>query len=1011
MTTPPRKSEKPVKRVMISSTARDLPEHRDEVKEACLRQGMLPLMMEHLPANSDDAIKASLKMVDEADLYIGIFAYRYGYIPEGYKVSITEMEYNHAVKRGIPRLIFIIDDDHDIKGADVEKGSGAIKIEKLKERIRKAQVVNTFKSPAELAGLVINGLSQYRESDLTAFHYVSEIPALPEAYIAHPYVLLQTPNLLGRQDELNMLTDWVTRPGTDIYRARILSVVAIGGMGKSALTWKWFNDIAPYEMNPLAGRMWWSFYESDASFDNFVTRALAYVSSRSREDIQKLSPIEREEQLLSILNREPFLIVLDGLERIMVAYARMDAARLADDDLDQKTANGIADNFGSRESVASSFAGQYRLRKTADPRVGNFLRKLANVRASRILVSTRLYPADLQTSGGDERFGSKSFLLQGLKDNDALSMWRAFRVSGSRETLLPLFHKFDNHPLMIQALAGVVAQDRRFPGDFDRWSKAHPDFNPFKLQLVQVKSHIIEFALNGLDETSQRILYTLAAFRMPVGYATLVDIFVGNDKSFQSEEMLIIVLADLEDRGLLGWDRRANRYDLHPIVRGVTWSVLGENTKQNIYETISTHFEAISHIESFELVESIEDLIPLIELYSALIGLGRYEEAFTLYQDRLSNFMLYDLSALHKTRELLEQLFPDGLDRLPRLQSSDSQADVLNELGIAFMDQPKQAVEFARRVIEIDQKAVSLLNSSTYLRNMSIRLCKSGSLYESEVTVYHALSIDRQREGNVDEAGSLDVLGVILTFRGVKSESARALHRTVKIVINGAHRGNDVYCDLVIYCLRDKQYTHAQTFADKALVFAKQNRVEWSIIHAIRVQGMIALESGNLSIAEERFHLALVRARKVNDVREELLLLIGLSELQRRQIDLKSAREFLDDTWEAAERGPFPLDLADAFNVLAQIERDAGNHPAAIDAATAAYRHSWCDGPPYAYYWGLEAAKAHLAALGAPEPVMPPFDASKYEPMPAVEIDPHDEFYVGEQTLEDLLREIEASER
>ena len=39
----------------------------------------------------------------------------------------------------------------------------------------------------------------YREPDLTTFHYVSDIPAPPEAYIAHPYTLLQTHWLVGRQ--------------------------------------------------------------------------------------------------------------------------------------------------------------------------------------------------------------------------------------------------------------------------------------------------------------------------------------------------------------------------------------------------------------------------------------------------------------------------------------------------------------------------------------------------------------------------------------------------------------------------------------------------------------------------------------------------------------------------------------------------------------------------------------------------------------------------------------------
>ena len=61
---------------------------------------------------------------------------------------------------------------------------------------------------------------------------------------------------------------------------------------------------------------------------------------------------------------------------------------------------------------------------------------------------------------------------------------------------------------------------------------------------------------------------------------------------------------------------------------------------------------------------------------------------------------------------------------------------------------------------------------------------------------------------------------------------------------------------------------------------------------------------------------------------------------------------------------------------------------AAVKAATEAYRLAWCDGPSFAYHWGLQKAKAHLSALGAPEPNMSPFDESRYEPMPDVKIDP-----------------------
>jgi tetratricopeptide (TPR) repeat protein len=979
-----------MKRVMISSTALDLPEHRNQVRDACLRQGMFPLMMEHLPASDADAIAESLRMVNEADLYLGIFAYRYGYVPKGYDISITEMEYNRAIERGIPRLLFLMHEKHPLTAADFEIGEGAVKLEALKAKLRTERVVNTFKSPDELSAQVINSLSYYRQPNLTAFHYVSEIPAPPEAYIAHPYTLLQTHNLVGRQAELNLLTDWVARPGSAVYAARILNIVAIGGMGKSALTWKWFHDIAPHEMRPLAGRLWWSFYESDASFENFVIRALAYVSRQSREDIQQLPPPEREAQLLSLLDREPFLLVLDGLERLLVAYARMDAARLADDDLDQRTANVVAGALGLPQSAAQSFVGQYRLRKTADPRTGAFLRKLATTRLSRILVSTRLYPADLQTEIGSVRLGCEGVFLHGLSDDDALDLWRAFGISGSREALVPLFHTFENHPLLIQALAGEVAHDRRTPANFDGWRKNHPDFNPFRLPLVQVKSHVLAYALRGLDETEGKVLNTIAAFRMPAAYDTLVALLVGKRKPCHSENALIAILADLEDRGLLGWDRRANRYDLHPLVRGVTWSGVGDQARQGIYQALSTHFESLPMIDRgrWQEVNSLEDLTAAIELYNTLIGLGRYDEARTLFYERLEYAMIYRLSASRQSAELLELLFPDGLDQLPHLSTPNAQAYVLNELALSTRDQPGRAAALYRRGVDINEKEGDQKNARVGLSNLSHVLRMSGALREAEAAARKALLIARQLNDQREEAISLPLLGAALAARGRKLESAKALDRSLALAPGFYYEAYDYQAMRAMWF---GAYADAQRWANRATTYFQEERIERRRILSVRLQGEAALGLGDVSTAEERLHHALTRARTVNLVEEELPALVGLAELQRRQGDLKATREFLDDAWEPAERGPFRLFHADAYNVLVQIERDAGAHDAAIKAATAAYRLAWCDGPPFAYYRGLQAAKAHLSALGASEPSMPRFDASKYEPMPQVEIEPSEE--------------------
>src|ERR1700738_4257851 len=124
--------------VMISSTALDLPEHRKEIVNACLRQDAFPLRMEDLPANRDDAAAASMKMVKEADIYIGVFANRYGYVPRKGNpdgISVTEMEYNCAVEREIERLIFIMDKSHPITVDDVDIENAA-KLKAFKERVQ-----------------------------------------------------------------------------------------------------------------------------------------------------------------------------------------------------------------------------------------------------------------------------------------------------------------------------------------------------------------------------------------------------------------------------------------------------------------------------------------------------------------------------------------------------------------------------------------------------------------------------------------------------------------------------------------------------------------------------------------------------------------------------------------------------------------------------------------------------------------------------------------------------------
>jgi tetratricopeptide (TPR) repeat protein len=1003
--------------VILSSTIRDLAEHRKEVLDACLRQGMFPKMMEHLPASDAEAISASLRLVDEADIYLGVFAHRYGYLPKEnnpQQISVTEMEYNHAVERKIPRLIFVMGKDHLLTADDVEIENAA-KLKAFKERIQQENIVNLFTSPADLRSHVINSLSHHREPDLNKFHYVSEIPPPPEPFIAHPYTLLQTHRLVGRQPELNLLTDWVTSKQEPIYQAHILNIVAIGGMGKSALTWKWFQDIAMQEMKPLAGRMWWSFYESDATFENFVTRALAYVTRRPLDEVQKIPSPEREAQLLAALDREPFLLVLDGLERILIAYARMDAAHLSDDDYDRQTANYVANAYGLPASAAQSFTGEHRLRKTADPRAGAFLRKLSTVQAARILVSTRLYPADLQTVTGEARGNCAAKFLRGLSDDDALNLWKEIGVSGSREMLLPLFYRIENHPLLIQSLATEVARYRQAPGDFDKWKQGNPDFNPFNLPLVQGKSHVLEFALCGLNNKARQALSTIAAFRMPASYDTLTALLIGGAMPCTDERELDTVLTELEDRGLVGWDKRANRYDLHPIVRGVVWSGLDDDARRGIYTNLHTHFEALPKIEDWQKVGNLEDLTPTIELYNTLIGLRRYEEAWYFYYERLFSSLQFKLSMTSKQVEFLQMFFANGLEKEPCLSNKFSQSQVLRVLAESYHrgGKPKQAIDYYHRCIGYEgtlpetELNVGVTVSTveeliSHLQMLSDAFYLTGKLFQSCLLADFSLNIARKWFDDWNQAIILSRIGIISASHGNVDLAENALRCSLLMFRKMHSRPREGGLQLLIAQLRiwSGNFVTALSLANCAWELAHVLNLERDFIRAARMQGAAALGLQDFATADERLHHALTRARQVNYVEEELPALIALAELRRQQEKPDEAREYLNDVWDSAERGPYPLLHADALNVLAQIERDAGNTALAIEAATKAYRLAWCDGPPFAYHWGLIAAQKHLQELGAPEPEMPPFDASKFEPMPEVEIDPEDEFHAGKSADE-----------
>src|SRR5262249_6751949 len=151
--------------------------------------------------------------------------------------------------------------------------------------------------------------------------------------------------------------------------------------------------------------------------------ALAYITGRPVEDFQNTAYEEREAMLLAALKaapkERPYLLALDGLERILVAYHTMDASHLTEDKVDEATEKDGATK-----------------RACTDPRDGAFLQNLLACAPTKILITTRRIPADLEDRGSKKLMsGVRHKHLNGLYPDDALDLMRHLGISGDGKAI------------------------------------------------------------------------------------------------------------------------------------------------------------------------------------------------------------------------------------------------------------------------------------------------------------------------------------------------------------------------------------------------------------------------------------------------------------------------------------------------------------------------------------------------------------------------------------------------
>lgn len=949
-----------MKKVFLSSTSRDLENYRQSLYDAIEGlQGYHCVRMENFGARAFCADEVDNALIAESDLFIGLVGNYYGSTPEGGEKSYTELEYEAAARMGKPRLMFLSPPDF---GAVVELSEAPEKKERqraFRTRVALELVSGTFTSPLDLSAQAVVAIFNWERENSCAEHTMSlkwsAVPTPPSPYFVHPYPLQDY--FTGRTRERNRLRAWLAEG-----RHPILMLLGIGGMGKSALTWVWtLNDVLaqeipsiinddpggeelvplPVEMRP-EGVFWWSFYETDATFPAFVDEALVYVTGGTFQPEKVLSYYYKARTLFALLQQRRVLVVFDGFERMLNAYAGMGGGYRAD---------------------SPSEISQDDPYSCVDPLASKFLRWVASSPMnSRILATSRLFPKELE---GFDRLplpGCRREDLDSLSPDEAVTFFHSVGVQGTRYEIKEVCAPYGYHALTLRLLSGYIVNHFLRPGDI----KVALKYNPIRW-LIPRRHNILELAYNALDSTDQQLLSKVAAFRSPVDYTAVKAL-----SEFDREEDLEGALGNLIRRGLLFFDRDRIRFDLHPVVRRYAYERLAD--KRNVHNRLRDYFTAVPSLTDGP-VTSVEGLSSTVELFHHTIRAGLYSEAFKLYKERLC-VDLQRLGAFLQEIEILEVFLDEGGgDVSSRLKDASERKVVLHNLGIAYgyIGRLRRSLEFFKKSLNIEPSG----EEETYrnaIGNIAYFQMKLGELSEAERIQRRGILIAAAAKDLSNKAYGRMRLGLILSFTGKYAQALEELreasiffHRssdvvgqchlwTYRVIRAGLIRENR----LALFCAH-RSLNLALKIGDERLVTRSQSLLASALLNT-------AGEYSNhqtrcLSRAELLLVKALANCRKLDLIDVEVNALLNWARWHQMKGDLAQALGVAEEALAIATRCEYRLEQANIYNLMATLALDTGDTAGAHKYAEVARTSAWCDGPSHHYSSALDEADRILASL------------------------------------------------
>ena len=723
-------------------------------------------------------------------------------------------------------------------------------------------------------------------------------------------------NFVGRKEMLVTFTGCYENP-----EVRIGGLIGGGGVGKSALVRKWYDELGANKIQ-TDGIFWWGFYRN-AYLEQFLNALLRYVSGGQIEPDAIKSTWEKADRIKEYIGRGAYLIILDGLEQM------------------QKAESG--DEFG----------------KMIHRELTELLHYLADVpkAGSMCLITTRFTLKDLDDW---KNRGYENRPLVDLSVPDALLMLEKRGVKGSDEEITDVINRYKGHALSLTSLAGYLT--RYYDGDI----REAPDIKFVlgdKERFKDVNKLLSKYA-EKMSEAERLFLNIFSLFRQDVTERDFGGVFRKEIEGTKFNDVLVKMKdLDFKDlvKGLVDWrlisyDEMKKTYATHPLIKTYFESDFNKKNKKLCHKRI---YEYIGEYAPEE-PDTLEEMQPLFEQVYHGCAAGLYDKVYNdVYWEKIhggdEHLMVHKLGAWETELSLVKIFFPEGdLSEMPLVSEKSAQSWLLNEVGLALLStgRPKEASDVLERLAEMDDKGDDWQGASVTLRNLADIQFRTGELEYGLESAKSALEMSEKAKRDDYIVTSKADLGWILYLLGNSKGAEEEFRRADELSIETeGHQDYGItgvfYADFLI----------SMEIIDEAFELTKQNLEicqinSWpdDISRCHRCLGAIERTKGNYKEAQNHIKKALEIALKIGYTYIEVEALL---ESGRMALDLKRPEDAIRDANEVLKicvRTGFrfyepgaEIVLAKAYMALKDFEKAEGFASSAYEKAVG-MKYRWAEG-------------------------------------------------------------------